>query len=121
MSDQTPPAPQEISRIRAELNEYARLLRDGGHPDTESQKTLASLLEELGTELDPAATPTAQTVHLAELTLQLAKSLHEQHQTGLLTSAREGLAEAARWAETHAPVATGIVGRFIDVLNSIGI
>ena len=121
MSDPIPTDPQAIGRIRADLNEYARLLREGGHLDTDAQKTLASLLEELGTELEPAAAPSEQTVHLAELTLQLARSLHEQQQDKLLTSARDGLAEAAHWAETHAPVATGIVGRFIDVLNGIGI
>ncbi len=121
MSDQNPTDPQAIAQIRADLNEFARLLRDGAQLGADAQKKLASLLEEMGTELDPTAMPSEQTIHLADLTSQLARSLHEQHQATLLMSARTSLAEAARWAENHAPVATGIVGRFIDILTGIGI
>jgi len=121
MPDQNPTNPQAVDQIRTDLQEFARLLREGGRLDADAQKTLANLLEELGTELDPAAMPSQQTIHLAELTSQLARSIHEQHQADPLTTARDRLEEAARWAETHAPVATGIVRRFIDVLGSIGV
>ncbi len=121
MSDQKPTDSQVIAQIREELNKFARLLRDGQPLDGDAQKTLANLLEELGAELDPSAMPSEQTIHLAGLVSQLARSIHEQHHANLLTSSRDRLAEAALWAESHAPVATNIVSRFIDVLASIGI
>jgi Domain of unknown function (DUF4404) len=128
MSDENSTNPQAADQIRADLLDFARKLREGGRLNAEAQQVLAGLLEELGSELDPAALPTEQTIHLAELTSQLARSIQEHHvadvelrDAGLIASARERLDEAARWAETHAPVATGIVRRFIDVLSGIGV
>ena len=112
---------QTVTQMRADLQELGRLLRGAGHLGPATQRELAGLLEEFGSELDPAALPSAQTTHLAETVGRVARSLHEQQHAGLLATARDRLEEAARAAETEAPVVTGIVRRFIDVLGSIGI
>ena len=121
MSDDTTANPQTVAHMRADLQELGRLLREAGHLEPQTQRELASLLEELGSELDPAAIPSPQTTHLAETVGRLARSLHEQQHSGLLAAARDRLQAAALAAETEAPVVTGIVRRFIDVLGSIGI
>lgn len=121
MSNQNPTDPEAIAQIREELNKFARLLREGELRGADAQKTMANLLEELGAQLDPSAKPSEQTIHLAGLVSQFARSLHEQQHANVLTSARNRLVEATHWAETHGPAATDIVTRFIDVLASIGI
>jgi hypothetical protein len=121
MSDDTTTNPQTVAQMRANLQELGRLLRGAGHLEPATQRELAGLLEELGSELDPAAIPSAQTAHLAETVGRVARSLHEQQHVGLLAAARDRLEVAARAAEVEAPVVTGIVRRFIDVLGSIGI
>jgi uncharacterized protein DUF4404 len=110
-----------VAQMRTDLQEVGRLLRGAGHLEPQTQRELASLLEELGSELDPAAPPSPQTTRLAETVGRLARSLHDQQHVGLLATARDRLEEAARAAEVEAPVVTGIVRRFIDVLGSIGI
>ncbi len=121
MSDDNTTDPQTVAQMRTDLQELGHLLRKAGHLEPQTQRELASLLEELGGELDPAAPPSPQTTHLAETVGRLARSLHEQQHSGLLTAARDRLQAAAVAAETEAPVVTGIVRRFIDVLGSIGI
>lgn len=127
MSDDITPDPQTVSdtptveHMCADLQELGRLLREAGHLEPETQRELAGLLEELGSELGSTALPSAQATHLAETVSRLARSLHEQQHSGLLAVTRDRLHEAARAAEVEAPVMTGIVRRFIDVLASIGI
>ena len=121
MSDVNTTDGQTVARMRADLQELGRLLREAGHLTPRTQSDLAGLLEELGSELDPAVPPSPQTAHLAETVGRLARSLHEQQHSGLLAAARDRLQAAALAAETEAPVVTGIVRRFIDVLGSIGI
>ena len=121
MSDDTSPSPQTVAQMRDDLQELGRLLRGAGHLNPATQRELAGLLEEFGRELDPATLPSAQTTHLAETVSRVARSVHEQQHAGLLATARDRLEEAARAAEVEAPVVTGIVRRFIDVLGSIGI
>ncbi len=121
MTDQNVPDAQSMAQMRADLHEMARLLREGGHLEPQAQRSLAGLLEELGSELDSAAVPSQHTAHLAETISHVARSLHEKRQPTLIAAARDRLQEAATWAEAEAPVATGIVRRFIDVLASIGI
>jgi hypothetical protein len=121
MSDDTTAGSQTVAQMQADLHELARQLRETKHLEPQAQRELAGLLEELGGELDPTAFPSTQTTHLAETVGRLARSLHEQQHSGLLAAARDRLQKAAIAAEVEAPVATGIVRRFIDVLGSIGI
>lgn len=121
MSDLHRTNAEVIAQIRNDLKECAGLLREGERLNADSRNTLAKLLEELGTELDPSARPSEQTVQLAQLVGKLARSIHEQHHANLLASSRKRLAEAAHWAESHSPVATDIVSRFLELLASIGI
>lgn len=119
MTDDSTQPGTSAERIRSDLTELARLLRDGETLDAQTQQSLGRLLEELSAELHPEAMPSGQTVHLAQLVGTLAQALHEQHEQRLKAS-REALAEAAMKAESQA-TATGIVGRLIDVLSGIGI
>ena len=121
MSDQNLADPQAIAQIREELKQLARLLREGDRLDTNSQNSLANLLDELGAELDPSAMPSDHTIHLAGLVSQLARSPYELHHAKFSKSVRDRLAVAVRWAEAHSPVTANIVSRFIDALASIGI
>ena len=121
MPDDNTTNPQAVVQMRADLQELGRLLREAGHLAPQTQRELADLLEEFGSELDPAVPTSPQTTHLAETVGRLARSLHEQQHSGLLAAARDRLQAAALAAETEAPVVTGIVRRVIDVLASIGI
>jgi hypothetical protein len=103
------------------LKQLASLLRQASHLDPDTQKSLASLLDELGQELDLPGTATAKTNVLTDAVKEVARSLHEQHPVGLLEAARDQLKEAAARAETEAPVVTGVVYRLIDALSSLGI
>ena len=121
MSEPASVDPQTNAQMRANLQELARLLRAASHLEPEAQRSLANLLDELGSELDPAALTSTQMAHLAETVGRVARSLHEKHDPGLLVTARERLQEAVSRAETEAPVATGIVRQFIDLLAGMGI
>src|SRR4051794_20968196 len=110
MPEQPSPGPDAAAQIRANLLESARLLREVDHIDPEAQRTLADLVEELGEALDPSATSSDYTAHLAESSTHLVRALHQRH-AGLIASARARLAAAAARAESDAPVATGIARR----------
>ena len=109
------------SPLQTDLQQLANLLREASHLDPQTQKSLASLLEELGSELASSSRVSAHQSHLTEVIGDVARSLHEQHPIGLLEAARDRLQEAAARAETDAPVATGVVYRFIEALSSVGI
>lgn len=121
MSDETRADSPTLTQLRNDLQDLGHALRSADHLEPATQLELARLLEELGGELDPTTIPSAHTKHLAESVGRVARSLHDQHHAGLLTAARARLEEAARAAEEEAPIVTGIVRRFIDVLASIGI
>ena len=103
------------------LRHLAASLRETGHLEPETQKALANLLDELGTELDSVGLASANTLHLAEAVSEVARSLHDQRSVRLLASAGDRLKNAAMKAEVEAPVATGVVNRLIDLLASMGI
>lgn len=104
--------------VQSNLREVAQLLREARHLDADAQQELADLMEELASVV--AAAP-AETSHLAGHAAQLAHALHQQHDTGLLSSAKRRLEESARRAEAEAPVASGIVRRLLDTLANLGI
>ncbi|QDV33088.1 DUF4404 family protein [Tautonia plasticadhaerens] len=122
MSQATPPPadPEHLARLRTDLVESARLLRDAHHLDPEERARLAELIDELGQALDPAAPPETA-AHLASSASALARALHERRDEGLLSSTRARLDEAAAHAEAEAPFATQVVRRFLDLLAQIGI
>jgi hypothetical protein len=121
MPEQPSPGSDAAARIRANLLESARLLREAGHIEPEAQRTLADLVEELGEALDPSAASSDHTVHLAESSTHLVQALHQKHDEGLIASARDRLASAAARAESDAPMATGIARRLINALADLGI
>ena len=119
MSDEMTPDPQ--SAAQADLKRLAVLLREAEHLDAPTQRSLASLLEELSEELNSAGPASTKTARLTEAVSEVARALHKQDSAKEFDTARETLKEAAARAEVEAPVATGIVYRFIDLLASIGI
>ena len=121
MSDQTSPASHSVSQTQANLRTIAASLREAGHLEPETQNKLASLLEELGTEIGTSGSVSPNTTHLAAAVSEMARSLHEQHPKGVVETARNRLKDAAVRAEIDAPVASGVVYRIIDLLASMGI
>jgi hypothetical protein len=121
MSEDSLPESQQASQTQAKLRQLAVSLREAEHLDPETQKALANLLDELGTELESAGLASPRTAHLAEAASEVARSLHEQHPTDQFVTARDRLKEAAVQTEVEAPVTTGVVYRMLDVLASIGI
>jgi hypothetical protein len=121
MSDEITPEPQTLAQMQANLKHLASALRNAEHLAPETQTSLASLLEELGTELNSHTLPTVHAARLTDAVNEVARSVHEQHSEDLAGTARNNLKDAAVSAETDAPVATGLVYRLIDVLASIGI
>lgn len=118
--DITPEQPTS-ARIQADLQQLAKEIRDAGHLEPQTQSSLASLLEELGKELNTGGSLSEKASHLASAVSEVARSLHGQEPPGLMETARDRLKEAAARAEVDAPVATGVVNRFLDVLANMGI
>ncbi len=121
MPEHTTPEPQLVAQTQFNLRHLAASLRETGHLEPETQKALANLLDELGTELDSVGLASANTLHLTAAVSEVARSLHDQRSMGLLASARDHLKNAAMNSEVEAPFATGIVYRLIDLLASMGI
>lgn len=121
MSEPDLPESNSSVPLKSDLWQLAALLREASHLDPQTQKSLASLLEELGSELNSASLVSAHHAHLTDVISDVARSLHEQHPVGLLEAAKDRLKEAAARAETDAPVATGVIYRFIEALSSLGI
>ena len=121
MSDQSARGPQTVSDLQARLRQLSTSIRRADHLDSTTQSALASLLDELTVHLDSNGHELEKTTHLAEAVSDVAHSLHEPHSAGLIESASNRLQEAAARAEVEAPVATGVVYRFIDVLANMGI
>lgn len=121
MSEADVPEAASNAPLQTDLRQLAALLRQAAHLDPQTQKSLASLLEELGAELTSSGTVSAHHAHLTEVISDVARSLHEQHPVGFIEAARDRLKDAAARAETDAPVATGVVYRFIEVLSNLGI
>jgi len=118
MTQPTSPDPQPV---QARLQELARLLRQTKHLEPEAQQAVANLLAELSRSLHPEMLTSAETAQLVESTAGLAEALHQGQARGPLQAARQRLEKAVMRAEAKAPLLTGIVGRLLDALASIGI
>jgi hypothetical protein len=116
-----PPGQPTAPEIRANLHQVAELLRHAHHLGPEAQDALADLVDELGATLDAKAVPFQEMAHLTASTAQLARALHERHDSGVLVAAKDRLEEAAVRAEAKAPMVTGVVRRVIDALANLGI
>jgi len=103
------------------MAEAARLLRQAHHLGPDAQQRLAELAEEMGKALDGHPVSSAEMSHLADTTASLVHALHKQHDTGLLSDARDRMERAIIAAEVQAPVATGVARRLLDALANIGI
>jgi hypothetical protein len=121
MSEIPEPGKPTVPEIQARLQEVARMLRQSGTLDAESQRTLAELVGELSKALAAPKVPAAAVTHLAESTAHLAESLHRTQDEGLLGRARDRLEAALLNAESHAPVPVGLARQLLDALANIGI
>ena len=101
------------------IEELANRLREAEHLDPEARAEAANLLGNLAVALNQPES-SDQTQHLAQHTAQLVQAVNDQHEPGLIASARERLEETIARAETNAPVATDIVLQLIDVLAESG-
>lgn len=120
MSEPKSPDPASADPLRARIEECARLLDATRHLDPQAQKALAGLLREMAQSLHPDDDP-EHARHLVASSAALIQALHDQHDDGLLTSARARLEEATVRAEAGAPVVTGVVRRLIEALAGIGV
>lgn len=121
MSAPNPADPAHQSAAQARLHDLAKVLRRAHHLGPEAQQSLADLVDELSQALPASGLPAADSNHLAESAAQLAKAVHDRHDTSLLESARERLEEAAFRVESSAPMPAGILRRLIEVLANLGI
>jgi hypothetical protein len=110
-----------VPAIQERLHDVARILRQTGSIDADSKRALAELVDELSKALATAHVAPAEVTHLAESTAQLAESLHHQHESGLLGTARDRLQAAVNGAETRAPLIVGLARRLLDALANLGI
>ncbi len=110
----------DLDRLREDLREAARLLRETDHVEPDAQRALAGLVAELTAALEPDAPPD-EIRHLADSSAQLVEALHRGHGHGPLAAARDRLVAAAARAEAQAPVATDLARRLVDALAALGI
>jgi hypothetical protein len=127
MSDDTAPNPNaNPDALAGRLRDCAERLRHARHIEVDAQTALADLLADLAEALDPATagSDAVAVAHLGESTAHLAEALHHHgpsHEPGVLAAARRRVEEAAAKAEAEAPIATGVVRQFIDVLGGMGV
>jgi len=121
MSEQNMPDSQSVPPTEVSLRILAEALRQADHLEPDTQKALASLLDELGTEFSSSRLTTPGTAQLADALGAVARSLHEQQSQRAVATARDRLKEAAAKVEVEAPVASGVVYRLVDLLSNIGI
>jgi hypothetical protein len=120
MLDIPEPSGPSVSEIRTRLRAVAGMLRESRTIDPESQRILAELVDELSAALQSSSVPPGEVAHIAESTAHLADSLHQQHDQGVLASARDRLEEAVLNAESRSTI-VGLARRLLDALANIGI
>ncbi len=121
MPDNPVPGTPSVPEIQARLQELAQRLQQSRTLDPQSGRTLAELVRELSTILQASQVPPEEVARLAQTTAQLAESLHQRPQTGMLGKVRDQFEQAMLEAEVHAPVAVGVARRFLDALANWGI
>jgi hypothetical protein len=128
MSEPSAPNPNpNPDALSGRLRDCAERLRHARHIEADAQTALADLLADLADAIDPSSSGTgadaAAAAHLGESTAHLAEALHHapSHEPGVLAAARRKVEEAAAKAEAEAPIATGVVRQFIDVLGGMGV
>jgi hypothetical protein len=119
MSDNPTPTPS-LAEIETRLREVARLLQTAPDLDPEARRTLATLIEELGTSLRSATVSPDEAAHLAGTAAHLADALHQQDEDRV-GQARGGLQQAVLAVEARAPFAAGLAHRLLEALATIGI
>jgi hypothetical protein len=110
-----------LAEAQARLQAVSRRLRETPHLGPEAREDLAALVDELGQLLQRTPVPSPEMAHLADSTAHLLQALHQGHDPGLLTAARDRLGETIVNVETRAPFAAGIARRLIDALANLGI
>jgi hypothetical protein len=107
--------------VETNLHDLAQLLRKAEHIEPETQRTLASIVEELATALHSTALPTQELVPLARSTADLVHALHQPHDATIVSAARDRLSRSILRVENQAPFVAQIAGRLLDTLASSGI
>jgi Domain of unknown function (DUF4404) len=121
MSDQPESKVSSAQAVQTQIHDVAQILRGSQTVSRDVQIALAELLDELSTAIKATSVPPAEVVHLAKSAAQLAQTLHDQQDEGLVAKARERLGTAMFQAESHAPNAVALARGVIDALASIGI
>ena len=121
MSGQPESEVPSAQAMQTRIHDVAQMLRGSRSVSRDVQNSLAELLDELSVVLNTPNAPPAEVAHLAESAAQLAQTLHDRRDEGLVEKARERLGVALIQAESHAPIAVGLARRVIDALAGIGI
>ena len=120
MPQQSPGSP-DLSGVRTNLHAVAQMIREARHLGPDDRRLLAELVDELSKALNPLGGSSAEVARLADSTAHLLAAMHQEKDAGLLASARTRLEQAILDAESHAPLAVGIVRRLIETLAGTGI
>jgi len=121
MSDDVPANQPAAVKVRADLQEVARLLRSTTHLDRAVQQEIADLLDDLSQTIGPGAAAPNEIIHLAESATHLAHQLHQPADQGPLALAKDRFQRAIARAETASPQAAQFAGQILDALASLGI
>lgn len=121
MSEAETPDPPRVEEVQARLHDVALLLRGSDSVDPEARRTLAELVDELGTALRAGGLPAEEVSHLAGTTSHLIEALHHKRDAGWLSGLADRVREAAAQAEVQAPTASGLARRVVETLAGIGI
>jgi hypothetical protein len=107
--------------IREQLQLIAESLRHADHLSQDARRRLADLVDELKAAIDADPGATASAVGFHEHVARLALAIQQNHEPGLLETARRKVEETIVSAETEAPVLSGIARRLIRALSDLGI
>ena len=120
MADHRSNDDEHDSPLAATIEDVARRVREAEHLEPDTRVKVADLLENLAAELNETE-PSEHKELLAQTTTKLVQAVHEEHETGLIESARERLEEVVAKAEANAPVATDLALHLIELLANLGI
>ena len=121
MQNNPEPGVPTLAEAQNRLHEAAQLLRDPISIDPKLHRALADLIDEVGRSLKVPTEPSIEVTRLAEQTAHLVKALHQGHDRGVLTRARDGIRDLIQEAEIRAPTTVGLIEKLMDALGNVGI
>jgi hypothetical protein len=106
---------------RALLRVVAHLLYQADQLGPEAQRSLGEFLNRYADALEEPKISAEDLTRLTERAFQLAQTIHQGEERGVVTTVRDRLEAAIIAADAEYPTASGIGRRLMETLSNLGI